>query len=245
MSANSQDIAMKIKTEKVEIKSEPESAVAAIAPIETMREVKIDSERQWLQCLNNDEIKKEPLGRTCEKCGRFTMVKNHKCDTRCKICDKKLSTKHNLIKHMQNAHRTEPDCKFFECDFCGLRFLKKRNIIRHLKLKHEGGKIEEFQCDYDGKIFTSKNSLYGHMTACHRAASNCKVCGKVVKGMKRHIKMMHPVEKTTIACKICNKTFKNEKALANHLKTHNKQFECRVCPQKYPTAYLHIILKCI
>jgi KRAB domain-containing zinc finger protein len=236
MSRHNQDIAMKIKTEKVEIKSEPEAA-AAIAPIETMREVKIDSERQWLQCLNNDEIKKEPLGRTCEKCGRFTMVKNHKCDTRCKICDKKLTTKSHLIRHMLNVHRAEPGCEFFEYDFCGLRFVRKSFLIKHLKLKHEGGKIEEFQCDYDEKIFTSKSSLYCHMKNCHRAASNCKVCGKVVKDMKHHIKMMHPVEKTTIACKICNKTFNNKELLTRHLKTHNKQFECRVCKLRYPTAY--------
>jgi hypothetical protein len=234
---------MKIKIEPVEIKSEPEAASASSSN-ETTRDVKSDPEMQRLLCLNNDEIKKEPLGRTCEKCGRVTMVKNHKCDTLCKICDKKLSTKYKLIKHMQNIHRAEPDCKFFECDFCGLRLLRKGSFVKHLKLKHEGGKIDEFQCDFDGKTYTSKPRLYGHMIACHHVASKCKICGIVVKDMKQHIKLVHRVKKITVACKICNKTYKNEFLLARHLVTHNKQFECRICNRRYATAYeLKIHLK--
>jgi KRAB domain-containing zinc finger protein len=230
MSRDGQYIVMKIKSEEVDFESEPEAASSSNEP---KCDVKIDPERQWLECLNNDAIKKEPLGRTCEKCGRVTMVKNHKCDTRCKICDKKLKTKTNLIRHMQNVHRAEPDCKFFECDFCSLRLLQKHFLIRHLKLKHEGGKIEEFQCDYDRKTFMLKSSLYTHMKNCHCAASKCEICGKVVKSMKEHIRLMHPVEKITVACKICSKGFKNKKVLAGHLKNHNKQFECRVCNQKF------------
>jgi hypothetical protein len=224
MSANSQDLVMNIKTEKFDPEGEKEAAVGSSSNEPTC-DVKIDPERQWLECLNNDEIKKEPLRRTCEKCGRVTMVKNHKCDTRCKICDKKLARKRTLINHMQNVHRAEPDCKYFECDFCGLRFLKKGSIIKHLKLKHEGGKIEEFQCDHDGKMFTSKTRLHDHMKNCHRAASKCKVCGKEVKHLKSHMRMVHSSEKTTFACKICNKTFRNKESLASHLKTHNKHVE--------------------
>jgi KRAB domain-containing zinc finger protein len=234
MPANGKDLVMNIKTEKVDSESEPEVA-AASASIEGTPDVKSDPERQWLECLNNDEIKKEPLGRTCEKCGRVTMVKNHKCQTRCKICDKKLSKKSYLIKHMQNVHRAEPDSEYFDCDFCGLRLLQKHFLIRHLKLKHEGGKIEDFQCDYDGKIFTSKVRLCGHMINCHRAAAKCEICGKVVRCMKSHVRMVHPAEKMKIACKICSKTFKNKELLACHLKMHNKQFKCHVCDRKLST----------
>jgi KRAB domain-containing zinc finger protein len=230
---NSQDLVMNIKSETVEVKNEPEPAAASSLNTETTREVKSDPEMQRLLCLDNDEIKKEPLGRTCGKCGRVTMVKNHKCQARCKICNKKLSTKGNLIKHMQNVHRAEPDCKFFECDFCGMRCLRKSSFIRHLKLKHKNGKIEEFQCDYDGKIFTSKERLYLHMTGCHRVAAKCKMCEKEVKNMKSHIRMVHQVEKITVTCKICNKTFKNTQLLAKHLKTHNRQFKCRICDRKF------------
>jgi KRAB domain-containing zinc finger protein len=236
ISANSQGLEMSIKTEEVEIESEPE-ATAGSSSNEATRDVKTDPERQWLECLNNDEIKKEPLGRTCEKCGRITMVKNHKCQFRCKICDKKLKSIRTLIDHLQNVHRAEPDCKFFECDFCGLRFLHKGHLIRHLKLKHKGGKIEKFQCDFDGKRFTSKNKFLTHMKTCHCAASKCKICGKGVKRMKIHLMMVHSAERMTVACKICKKSFKNKILLAMHLKTHNKQFECHVCDQKYPISY--------
>jgi hypothetical protein len=115
---------MNIKTEEVDSESEAETA-AASSSNEGTREVKSDPERQWLECLNNDEIKKEPLGRTCEKCGRVTMVKNHKCKIYCNICNKKLAAKTFLIRHLQNVHRVEPDCEFFDCDFCGLRLLMK------------------------------------------------------------------------------------------------------------------------
>jgi hypothetical protein len=236
MSANSQDLVMKIKTEPVEIKSEPEEA-AASSSHEPTRDVKIDPEMQRLLCLNNDGIKKEPLGRTCKKCGRITMVKNHKCQIRCKICDKKLSSKGYMIRHMQSAHRAEPDCDYFECDFCGLRVLTKDGLITHLKLKHKGGKIEEFHCDYDGKIYSSKARLYHHMKESHRAAAKCKICGKEDKRIQRHMRLFHPAEKNTFACKICNKTYKNYEALGHHLKIHNKHFECRVCDRKFATAF--------
>jgi KRAB domain-containing zinc finger protein len=233
MSANSQDIVVNIKTEKVYSESGPEAALASSSN-EATREVKIDPEMQRVVCLNNDEIKKEPLGRTCKKCGQFTMVKNHKCRFRCKICDKKLTTKRGLIKHLQNVHQAEPDCDFFECDFCGLRCLKKGKFMRHLKLKHKGGKIEEFHCDYDGRIFTSKLKIYCHMKASHRAASKCKICGREVKHMTIHIKKFHLAEEIT--CKICFKTYKNKETFAAHLKKQNKQFKCRLCGQKYPIA---------
>jgi hypothetical protein len=205
-----------IKFEPVEIKSEPVEA-AAILSNEATRDVKTDPERQWLECLNNDEIKKEPLGRTCEKCGRITMVKNHKCKIHCKICNKKLASKRYLINHMQNVHRAEPDCEFYECDFCGLRFLKKHFLFRHLKLRHEGGKSDEFHCDYDGKMFTSKARLYCHMKSCHRGTSKCEVCGKEFKNLKHHMKLLHPAEKITVACKICGKILKNKNALPSSL----------------------------
>jgi KRAB domain-containing zinc finger protein len=233
MSRDSEHLVMNIKTEEVDSEYEP----AASSSNEATREVKIEPERQWLLCLGSDEIKKEPLGRTCEKCERVTMVKNHKCETRCKICNKKLRTKHVLINHMQRVHRAEPDCEFFECDFCGMRFQHKYFIVKHLKLRHEGGKFKDFQCDYDGKSFTLKNGIFTHMRDCHRAATKCKFCGKELKDMKKHIRVMHPVKKITVACKICDKTFKREFSLALHMKSHNKQFECRFCNQKYPTGY--------
>jgi KRAB domain-containing zinc finger protein len=225
MSANSQDLVKNIKTEAIESESEPEAAPAPLSSNEATSQVKSDPERQWLQCLNNDDIKKEPLGRTCEKCGRVTMVKNHKCETWCKICNKKLSSKRSLIDHLQNVHRAEPDCKFFECDFCGVRFLQKHNLIRHLKQKHQSGKIDEFQCDYDGKIFKSKDRIFRHMKQCHRAVSKCEICESLVKNMRKHLKFMHPVETNKVACKICDKTFKFKILLTRHLKVHNKKFE--------------------
>jgi KRAB domain-containing zinc finger protein len=242
---NNHDLVMNIKTEPVEIKSEPEVAAAASSSNEPTRDFKSDPERQWVVCPYSDEIKKEPLRRTCEKCGRVTMVKNHKCERRCKICDKKLKTKGSLINHLQNIHRAEPDCEFFECDFCGLRYQQKRNLINHLKLKHEGGKIDEFECDYDGKIFKSKARLYGHMKNCHRLVLKCEVCGKEFKNLESHMRYAHLVENTTqTACKICNKTFNNKMLLSNHLKFHNKQFECHICKKKFATAYhLKIHLK--
>jgi hypothetical protein len=93
MSSNSQDLAINIKTEEVDSENEPGTeAATSSSNAEATREVKSDPEIQRVLCINTDDIKKEPLGRTCKKCGRVTMVKNHKCDTRCKICDKKLST---------------------------------------------------------------------------------------------------------------------------------------------------------
>jgi KRAB domain-containing zinc finger protein len=229
---------MNIKTEPVEIKSKTEAAVVATSNVKVTRDVKSDPERQWLECLENDEIKKEPLGRTCEKCGRVTMVKNHKCQIHCKICDKKLSTKGRLINHMQNVHRAEPDCKFFECDFCGVRVLVIGNFIRHLKLKHDGGKVDEFQCDFDGKIFICKKRLYDHIKACHRAASKCETCGKEVKQLKQHIQLVHPIENSTeVACKICGKILKNKITLATHLKSHNKPLECHFCKKKFILSF--------
>jgi hypothetical protein len=231
MTANSQDLVMNIKVEEVESESEAEAA-AASSLNEAMRDVKTDPERQWLQCLNNDDIKKEPLGRTCEKCGRFTMVKNHKCETRCKICDKKLSTKYYLVKHMQTVHRNEADFEYFECDLCGQKLQQKHFLVRHLKLKHEGNQINKFQCDFDDKIFVSKEKLKAHMKG-HRAVSKCEICRKKVKYIKEHMKLIHFVEDITVACKICGKILKNKLTLKSHLKTHNKKFECRVCGQKF------------
>jgi KRAB domain-containing zinc finger protein len=235
MSENSQDIAKNIRTEEGENKTEPAASASSLN--RATRDVKSDPERQWIVCIGNDEIKKEKLEKNCEKCGRTTTRKNHKCKIRCKICDKKLNSKRCLIYHLQSFHRAEPDFKYFECDFCGVRYLRKLSIIKHLKLNHKAGKTEEFQCDYDGKVFTSKLKLYAHIIYCRRASSTCKICGKNLRNLKAHMESIHPVENITVACKVCNKILKNKYSLARHLQTHNKQFECRVCRQKFSLSF--------
>ncbi|KAG5669497.1 hypothetical protein PVAND_017384 [Polypedilum vanderplanki] len=153
----------------------------------------------------------------------------------CKICEKKLSSKYNLMQHMKRLHPNEISLKVYSCDQCDLKFIKKSSLIKHLKSKHRKEKEIKYECDLDGKIFNTKAKLYSHLTKCQ--VEKCGICNKKVKFLDSHMKQIHASENQKIQCPICLKTCKNQHSLNIHLKTHNKRNQCQICGRKFALKY--------
>ncbi|KAG5669490.1 hypothetical protein PVAND_017377 [Polypedilum vanderplanki] len=172
-----------------------------------------------------------------EKNQQNQIVENNKNIFECKICFKVLKSKNGLYTHFKKLHSKHLNLKVLFCDHCELKFIQKGSLISHLKSKHQKGKEIIFECDFDGKIFDSKGKLWSHMTTCHRTIEKCKICGRKIKNLNKHMGQAHSKEDEKVQCHFCDKKFICKEILNTHLKTHNKQFQCKICESKF--SYKH------
>ena len=113
-------------------------------------------------------------------------------DHLCQICQKKLSTKKSLVRHIQRIHfnikpgaispskdnsndenfaleDTENLNKKFVCETCKKVFKWHYNLAIHKRTVHEGNK--DFSCTFCTNKFTSKFNLARHQSALHEILS--------------------------------------------------------------------------
>ena len=81
---------------------------------------------------------------------------------KCGICDKYLSEKGKLNKHIASIHEKK---KPFKCDTCDYRCSQKSSLTKHITFVHEGKKPFKYEaCDYS---FSEKGSLKKHAASVH------------------------------------------------------------------------------
>lgn len=77
--------------------------------------------------------------------------------------------------------------------------------------------------------FTSGTELWKHKRKNHVKPGICNICGVVVRAdnLKKHVRIHF---QGTVACKICNKKYKNSESLRSHLLIHKGlEFKCDIC----------------
>lgn len=130
----------------------------------------------------------------------------------CQVCNKVLSSRGNLSKHMV-LHK---DKKPFVCNLCGAEFNAKRDKHHHYLQHHT--KERPNVCHICGKGYVDSNYLHEHMVFHQQERSfSCDVCGKLfhtVRCVARH-KKRHGKDRN-FDCEQCFRSFGIKADLTSH-----------------------------
>ncbi|GMT00707.1 hypothetical protein PENTCL1PPCAC_22881, partial [Pristionchus entomophagus] len=102
-----------------------------------------------------------------------------------------------------------------EClwDSCALKFKHKSRLIPHV---HHHMGMKAGGCPFCGEVFSSISKLYDHVS--RRMKDENGLRGNVL-------------------CKLCRKSFPNDKSLRLHIKRHVVKMECRECRVLFSTKH--------
>ncbi len=111
-------------------------------------------------------------------------------------CQKSLSNKANLQRHIGTMHRK---LRPFICEFCEYAFSQNSSLTMHVTAVHE--KRKPFICEFCEYACSLKSSLTVHVTAVHekRKLFICEFCEYACsqKGnLTRHVMMVHEKRKS-------------------------------------------------
>ena len=126
--------------------------------------------------------------------------------------------------------------KNIKCDLCVKKFNKRRNMLLHKR-----GHTETFKCDPCGIQYEIEHSLKRHLGTIHNENPRfvCQHCKKKSGGkseLEKHLKIHDINNFYKFTCHFCQKIFKSEDSVQNHIKyshTKLKEQECSVCDQKF------------
>nr|CAB3266494.1 zinc finger protein [Phallusia mammillata] len=150
----------------------------------------------------------------------------------CNVCNKQLSNKRNLDKHME----IHSDVKPFVCDMCGHSTRLKESLIMHKRL-HTGEK--PFKCDQCEYSTPDKSSLRRHKRRhTNEKPHCCPFCE--YKSIQKHCLDTHVRRKHTgeqFVCGLCHYTTPDRYALNQHFKQHQPGVVSNI---DQPTAIVNI-----
>uniref|UniRef100_A0A1A9Z5U9 C2H2-type domain-containing protein n=1 Tax=Glossina pallidipes TaxID=7398 RepID=A0A1A9Z5U9_GLOPL len=155
----------------------------------------------------------------------------------CNECGKGYVLEIQLQSHIRTVHNVDRIC-----DQCGKILHGASALRRHLR-EHAGIKKPKWPCDQCGTELMSHNGLKRHKLAFHHDGSTayvCKDCGKVAasaNALLLHKKNVHEAPRK-FKCTYCDKAFKKNKVLQEHIATHTGQdlYECPHCPQTFKVS---------
>ncbi|XP_012281142.1 zinc finger protein 583 [Orussus abietinus] len=155
-----------------------------------------------------------------------TMKNRFPCDQ----CDKRFSTKPNLVTHK----RIHSGVRNFTCDQCGKSFIQKGNLEAHF-LTHSADK--PYSCSQCSKAFKTPLQLKKHETV-HTGAKphQCAVCGRTFreKGTLREHHRIH-TGAMPFTCEFCGKCFRFKGILTTHRRQHTgeRPYSCLECQHHF------------
>lgn len=173
---------------------------------------------------------------------------------KCDICNETFASRYKLSQHKRKVHVQTGMCNVcgmlvradslkrhvavhlaspVKCDECG-KVLKNFESLRTHKLIHKG---DIFICEICGSTFTVKSAYSRHFRAHanpNLRKRKCNICGKVVRGMKRH--MYSHTGAKPYDCKYCTKSFTSSNALKVHTRRHTNErpYICHLCSMAFP-----------
>eukprot|EP00092_Neocalanus_flemingeri_P019766 GFUD01021406.1.p1 GENE.GFUD01021406.1~~GFUD01021406.1.p1 ORF type:complete len:753 (-),score=179.50 GFUD01021406.1:10-2268(-) len=141
-------------------------------------------------------------------------------------CIKKYTSKEKLIWHLKIFHKIiERVVTMRECVFCTEMV---PNLHSHYVEVH---KNDIASCKYCDKTFANPTKYKQHIDTVHikKYAGFCEICQKECASLMKHNVQVHTTQ--TYPCDHCDKIFKHEKSLDDHMKSVNGTMEKRQCPE--------------
>ena len=161
----------------------------------------------------------------------------------CVICNKYLSSRSKLARHIKEVHDKIKD---YKCDKCSYACSQKNSLNLHMKAIHEGIKAtKDFKCDQCEYAASRNYYLSVHIKTRHgndtsnNRGHKCEQCGKMFstkQKMQLHIKCIHDKIKDH-KCDLCDHASASKFNLDIHIKgVHGDgkiNFKCDKCPYQH------------
>ena len=151
----------------------------------------------------------------------------------CDKCGIKFLSWMSIYSHVTTVHKLVGD---FKCENCSKIFKTPGNLKRHVQSIHK--KIRSFVCHICAQAFPSNSKLMMHFHV-HSEPEECKLCGRLVRNMKQHLKRHESsANRTFLTCPVCGKIY-DKFVLPVHIdRVHVKSFNgnvfrCDKCDNEY------------
>ena len=157
---------------------------------------------------------------------KYLTIREGNTHYKCEDCIFESVSKKKYFKHLFEKHEQKL------CNVCGMMFQHFELYYVHLEA-HE----KNFVCDQCPAIFRTSRLLKNHKIEQHNMVEAavkkevCPECGNLVKDLKAHRKLKHPVESDFIKCPDPNCDFKNslKYIVENHYKIVHTTETVNVC----------------
>ncbi|CAH1980899.1 unnamed protein product [Acanthoscelides obtectus] len=159
----------------------------------------------------------------------------------CSCCPYKTIDKHKLETHLAKHPGAISNIKLIKCEYCDDKFRKNTRLGSHIIQKHPEHisaitcKIHECPVKTCKYITTNKTNIVRHMSSHpNYKHSSCKY-----RTRNTNIATRQGVSNNKFGCPHCNETFRERKALDDHIVRKHPKFveqtvyyECPDCPYK-------------
>ena len=156
----------------------------------------------------------------------------------CTLCDKNYCFSYMLADHVESYHN---NIKRYECSICNMKYTTQTGLNYHTQHKH-GSSESLFMCHVCSRDFKTKIDLQGHLRSHEINKELCNICGKIVKYMDQHVRLVHGKKQKSdqvesFFCPICEKDIVLKSGLKYHLKVEHGDakydrpalYNCTVC----------------
>ncbi|XP_004522609.1 transcription factor grauzone [Ceratitis capitata] len=165
---------------------------------------------------------------------------------KCQQCEKLLSDRHGLEKHVQFFHGSRE--RIYQCDICSKSFFRREVLARHYQL-HAPEEEKQVKCTECEKTFCSEYIMTQHLRLVHQHMYSkiCDICGKSFRGndaLRRHQEEHSGLPRSRIKCDLCDAQLTTKYGLARHMKVmHTVEYQtpqtCPICSKVSPTLRAH------
>lgn len=137
----------------------------------------------------------------------------------CDMCGKTYNNFISISAHCTQVHKAIGD---LPCEHCHRLFKSSGNLQRHILTIHHN--LRPHICHVCAKAFNSNSKLMNHLKT-HEEPEECKICGKLARNMKEHVKRHNQTDnRIFLACPTCGKLY-DKNVLAVHIhRVHGKSF---------------------
>jgi uncharacterized Zn-finger protein len=149
------------------------------------------------------------------------------------ICEVKIEIKDELpeLEELETI-QIPPKPNHYPCNKCEKVYKENYLLNQHLKT-HE----RDYCCKICGKDCKNSSHLYSH-SLIHRKSSIKVLSNEIISFKKEEpskpsITLKVPAKKDKFPCNKCDKSYKEFQFLKRHLETHDKEYKCKICGEKF------------